>query len=287
MTIYRRLIKMMDRPGLRRILGSAAGAYARRRTGLDVHVFYDEAWTRQVGTCYLAESATFDWSAGKIAGWKKDLEDVLQLYRGWWFYQYKPKEGDVIVDIGAGIGDDAMIFSQAVGRRGRVLCVEAHPSTFRLLQKNCRYNRLENVTAVHQALMDKTCTVSIENRTGYQANTIVQSDNNRESSIEVPACSFDELCARHKIEHIGFIKMNIEGAERFAIKGMPRMIQHVDQVCIACHDFIGEHNDFYRTKALVVEFLRSHGFAVSLRENHPDPWVRDHVHGNHVARKTD
>jgi len=62
------------------------------------------------------------------------------------------------------------------------------------------------------------------------------------------------------------------------------MIQHISQLCIACHDFIGEHNDFYRTKALVTDFLRSNGFAVSLRDHHPDPWVRDHVHGKRVAK---
>src|ERR1022692_2467990 len=118
MTLYRRIIKQLDRPGLRHLLGYAATAYARRKTGLDVHIFYNEAWTRRVGTCYLAESATFDWDAHKIAGWKKDLDDLLHMYRDWWFYQYKPKEGDVIVDIGAGIGDDAMVFSQAVGKQG-------------------------------------------------------------------------------------------------------------------------------------------------------------------------
>jgi FkbM family methyltransferase len=284
MTIYRQIIRLFDRPGLRHLLGFAATAYARHKTGLDVRIFYNEAWTRRIGTFYLAESATFDWSADNVAGWRKDLDDVLHLYRGWWFHQYKPKEGDVIVDIGAGIGDDAIVFSHAVGQRGRILSVEAHPATFRLLQKNCRYNRLENVTALHQALMDKTCAVAIETRSGYQANTISQLKDNRQSSLSVPACSLDELCARQKIDHIDFLKMNIEGAERFAIKGMPRMIGHISQLCIACHDFIGEHNDFYRTKGLVVDFLKSNGFEVSLRENHPDPWVRDHVYGKRLAQ---
>jgi hypothetical protein len=78
--------------------------------------------------------------------------------------------------------------------------------------------------------------------------------------------------------------MNIEGAERFAIQGMPRMIQHISQVCIACHDFLSEQNEFYRTKALVTDFLKSNGFALSLLENDPAPWVRDHVHGKRVAQ---
>jgi len=284
MTIYRQIITVFDRPILRHILGYAASSYARRKTGLDVQIFYDEAWTRKIGTYYLAESPTFDWSAHHLAGWKKDLEDVLQMHRDWWFPHYKPKEGDVIVDIGAGIGDDAILFSKAAGQRGRVLSVEAHPATFRLLQKTCGYNRLQNVTAVHQAIMDKTCTVYIEDRPGYAANTIMQSKDECPSGLKVPACSFDDLCAQQNIEHIDFLKMNIEGAERFAIQGMPRMIKRISHLCIACHDFLGEKNDFYRTKAVVSDFLRSNGFDVSILHNHPEPWVRDNVHGKRLAK---
>jgi FkbM family methyltransferase len=280
MTIHRKIINLMDRPGLRRALACVATGYAKRKTGLDVRIFYDgEAWTRQVGAYYLAESATFDWSAFKIAGWKENLGDLLDMYRDWWFFMYRPKEGDVIVDIGAGIGDDAIAFSKAVGRFGRVLSVEAHPATFRLLQKNCRYNHLDNTTCVHQALMDKTCMVSIDDRTNYKANTINQTTDHVPSSHEVPACSFDELCAQQNIHKIDFLKMNIEGAERLAIHGMQNTIKNVSQLCIACHDFIGEHNDFYRTKQLVTDFLKTNGFTVSVREQHPDPWVRDHVYG--------
>jgi FkbM family methyltransferase len=270
----------MDRPGLRRILAWLATGYAKQKTGLDVRIIHaDGAWVRKTGNYRLAESQTFDWTAPKIAGWKEDLGDLLDMYRDWWFYQYKPKHGDVIVDIGAGIGDDALIFSKAVGLKGKVLSVEAHPATFQLLQTNCLHNHLQNTSYVHGALMDKTGTVTIDSRANYKANTISRAVKDASSVYQVPACSFDELCARHGIEHIDFLKMNIEGAERLAIQGMPRMIQHISQLCIASHDFISENNEFYRTKNLVIDFLKSHGFQVTVRDQHPDPWVRDHVYG--------
>ena len=126
--------------------------------------------------------------------------------------------------------------------------------------------------------MDKAGTAYIENRPGYKGNTIVEGGGTA-SPHAVPACSLDELCAEHHIEQIGFLKMNIEGAERLAIRGMPQMIQRTGSVCIACHDFLGAQSEFYRTKAVLVDFLRSNDFAVVLREQHPDPWVRDHVYG--------
>ncbi|MGA2137406.1 MAG: hypothetical protein ABSH14_00945 [Verrucomicrobiia bacterium] len=144
MTLTRRLIRFLDHPGGRVVLSRLGTAYARSRNHLDVQVFYDDAWIRRVGQRFLAESFHFDWQAGAMAQWKEDLRDVLDMHRGWWFYRYQPAAGDVIIDVGAGIGDDALIFSKAVGKQGRILAIEAHPVTFKLLEKTCYYNRLEN-----------------------------------------------------------------------------------------------------------------------------------------------
>lgn len=279
MTLQRQIIDALDRSGSRKLLGMLMTVYARQQTGLDVKIFHDgDAWVRRVGNRYLAESKTFDWSAPKIAGWKPELGDLLDMYRDWWFYQYKPREGDTIVDIGAGIGDDAIAFSQAVGKTGRVLSVEAHPDTFALLSKNCVYNGLANVRCLHFAMMDRRGTVSIDSRENYKACTVGDPAIKPEC-YQVPGCSLDELCELQGIASIDFLKMNIEGAERLAIRGMQRMLSKTTHLCIACHDFIAKENEFYRTKALVRDFLRENGFKVSVREDHADPWVRDHVYG--------
>ena len=270
----------MDRPGLRGSLAYLATAYARRKTGLDVRLFYAEgARTREAGSLHLAESPTFEWTAPTIARWKPDMADRLDMYRDWWFHQHTPKPGDTVVDIGAGIGDDAILFSRTVGPTGRVLSVEAHPFTYQLLKRNRDRNDLKNVTVEHLALMDKDGFVAIDERTKYETNTITHANGQNGTAHQVPACSLDDLCARHKIDRIDFLKINIEGAERFAIKGMTRMIDRTSALCIACHDFIGERDEFYRTKALVVDFLKSNGFTIALREQHSDPWVSDHVYG--------
>lgn len=277
MTIQRRFINLFDRPGLRWILANLTTFYARQKTGLDLRVFYEDAWVRRVSELYLAESPTFPWYASKIAGWKPSLGEVLDMYRDWWFYKYQPKEGDVVVDIGAGIGDDALVFSKAVGKGGRVLSVEAHPTTFALLLKNCQYNHLSNVTCVHSALMDKPGTVYIDDRPDYKGSTVSESGNAHKAHA-VTACSLDELCERAGVNQIDFLKMNIEGAEQFAIRGMNQIINHTEHVCIACHDFIGKQGDFYRTKALITQYLQDRGFEVAFRPEHPDPWVRDHAY---------
>ena len=279
MTLKRRLIQFLDHPGGRAILSRLGTAYARSRTGLDAQVFYDDAWIRRVGQWYLAESSHFHWEAEAMAKWQEDLHELLDIHRDWWFYRYQPAEGDVIIDVGAGIGDDALVFSRAVGSRGRVLSIEAHPRTFRLLEKTCRYNHLENTQPIHGALMDKSGPVFIEDRDSYQGNTVRSDNEGDELRHRVAGVTLDELCDQHHIGRIDFLKMNIEGAERLAIEGMEKMIPNIRRVSIACHDFLAGGGEFYRTKALVANFLRARGFEVCSRDDHPEPWVRDQVHG--------
>ncbi|HEY2460768.1 MAG TPA: FkbM family methyltransferase, partial [Candidatus Acidoferrum sp.] len=83
------------------------------------------------------------------------------------------------------------------------------------------------------------------------------------------------------INQIDFLKMNIEGAERFALPGMESMIAHIRHICVACHDFRSNlgHGENFRTRAFVEEFLSNHGFTIVSRRDDPRDYVRDHVFG--------
>ena len=81
--------------------------------------------------------------------------------------------------------------------------------------------------------------------------------------VEVRAVPLDGLCEERGIREVAWVKMNIEGAERDALRGMERMAPHVQHLTISCHDFLG--TEWGRTKDFVVEWLESHGFTVQLR----------------------
>jgi hypothetical protein len=55
--------------------------------------------------------------------------------------------------------------------------------------------------------------------------------------ILVPATMLNHLCEQQGLKDVAFLKMNIEGAERYALLGMERVIQNIRQICVACHDF--------------------------------------------------
>jgi len=58
--------------------------------------------------------------------------------------------------------------------------------------------------------------------------------------------------------------MNIEGAERLALPGMKGIVEETEIACVSCHDFkyARTRNEFFRTKAIVEEFLKNHGFVL-------------------------
>jgi FkbM family methyltransferase len=277
MTLRRALIDAADRSVGRAALATLSTRYARRGTELDVEILYDRAWVHRIGPTYIPVSDRFEYRRD----WDSVQATMLDPIEENWFFAYRPGEGDTVVDIGAGDGLDSLAFSCVVGPGGRVLAVEAHPRTFVLLEQTCRLNGLSNVTPVQCAVMDRPGTVTMVEEGSHRDfySVIGGSNGSTPRTAEVPAKTLDELCREQEIAEVDLLKMNIEGAERYAVKGAEEVLARTSHVCIACHDFTSERDHELATKELVVEFLAGHGFELIRRDDHPLPWVRDHVHG--------
>ena len=159
-----------------------------------------------------------------------------------------------------------LTFSRAVGDSGRVICVEAHPRTFRCLQKLVEYNRLENVIPIHCAVAEPGCEETIiQDSSEYLRNRVGGT-----RGFRIPARTIDSIVVELGLTRIHFLKMNIEGAERLAILGMTETIQRSQTFCICCHDFLADvcGDDLLRTREAVTEFLRQNDLRV-VQESEP------------------
>jgi FkbM family methyltransferase len=281
MWIDQTLVDALDNPVGRPELSRRATAIVRDvLAGIDIEILWDEMWMRRVGPHYFPDPDLLRNPEPKWQRWATQAEKHLRDADDYWFHVYKPRPGDVIVDIGAGRGEDVFAFSRAVGPHGRVFAVEPHPVSFRLLRKFCLLNSLSNVTAVNFACVDQPARLQIETLPVWESN-YVRSGEPAPSSHPVEGVTFDSISERYQLSRIDFLKMNIEGAERSALPGCRHALHRTRNVCIAAHDFRAARGegDTFRTLAFVKEFLASAGFRLITRDDDPRYYVPYHVHG--------
>jgi FkbM family methyltransferase len=151
-----------------------------------------------------------------------------------------------ILDIGAHVGYYARLFSQLVGQDGQVIAFEPHPRTHQVLQKNLSNH--SNVEALQVAVSNEAGTAELYDYLMMSASGSLHYD---ESMIELqkaqlstydvapriakdfPVETFSvetvqiDTCLQEKgIEQVDLIKMDIEGAEMNALRGMTNIIQN-------------------------------------------------------------
>ena len=286
------LVKMLDRPGGRWALAAIATSYARRLnrriTGVPpLRVLYDRkvgAWGRAQGRRVVIDGATFKYFADDLSLTADGVPPWVAIARQLWYREYQPKPGDVILDIGAEVGTDTVAFADAVGPTGRVIAVEAHPVTCRLLERTVELSGIgDRVTCLNAAITSTAGTVIIEDDSvSTLRSTIVREG----SGHKVRGLSLDDLCAELGLKDVALLKMNIEGAERDALQGANGTLAKTRHVVVAAHDFRADRGDgeSYRTRDFVLKLLSAAGLATQMA-----PWdprrdaaaYRDHVLARH------
>jgi FkbM family methyltransferase len=277
MTLRRALLRALDKPGGRSVLGLGMSYLARQHApGAEVY-FHRGMWMHRIDSRVFVDSPQIDYHPSTFRWWPNEHARREQFAKDHWFHAYQPQFGDLVLDIGAGKGEDLYTFSSAVGPAGSVLAIEAHPITFACLRLFCEINGLSNVTYFHSAIIDKTGSVSISDLETWQENRI--GPGGLAASTRVPGVSLDDFIRRHNLRRIDFLKMNIEGAEALAIQGMQRALGITRALCISCHDFRaargeGEH---FRTREVVSRAVEQAGFTVVSRAADTRPYIADQV----------
>jgi FkbM family methyltransferase len=281
--LLRSVINALDRKGSRQALAVLYTAYAKSVTRADVAVRYDgDLWSHRKNDWIFPDGESFGYDLGSMNRWLNEPEIYFQTVKTYWYKMYQPKPGDVVLDVGAGRGEDTLSFSRAVGNQGRVLAIESHPYSFRLLNKLCEANHMDNVLPVHAAVADKSGTMFVaESQNGEWRADTVNGDGN---GVAVDSVTIDQLCGQYHIDGIAFMKMNIEGAERLALPGMIESLSRTDIVCISCHDFLADRGlgESYRTRTFVEDFLVSAGFEI-VEFPYTYDFERDHIHARRRA----
>ena len=126
-------------------------------------------------------------------------------------------EGMTVLDLGAYSGLASIMFSQAVGRTGTVVAVEADSQNTECIKRNfSNYGKYsENkIFLLEGAVWNNTdgLEFSTEGNMGSSVASIV--GRNRGLVSKVPSFTLSAIADRFKLQRVDFIKCDIEGAER-------------------------------------------------------------------------
>lgn len=178
------------------------------------------------------------------------------------------QSGDVGVDLGANLGYYALMEAKLVGPRGRVIAVEPVPTNVAVLRQNVALNQYAHME-VHQAAIAAECGEAkmwITQQSNF-CNLLSENDETIKQdirrthageefaeSIAVPTMTLDRFLEERGVTNINFIRMDIEGYEINATRGMAKTFRNATQVLKL---FIEVHNNhFVDPCAIVAPWMR-------------------------------
>lgn len=152
----------------------------------------------------------------------RNFEDLTVLnpdfepFMNAWF---RPKRGDVFVDIGSHVGKYTVQVAKIVGAEGLDVALEPHPETFKALRNNIELNDLQNVIARNTAAWNRSGKLNF--CFGGSASEFSAHGKPGKGTIEVEAKTVDELLIHDlKLQRVDWIKIDVEKAETEVLEGL-------------------------------------------------------------------
>jgi FkbM family methyltransferase len=134
------------------------------------------------------------------------------------------KPGDVVIEGGGCWGDTALYFAEKSGKEGMIYTFEFIPKNLKLLKHNLSLNpHISNIHLIEHPMWEKKGidTYFIDN--GPASRVSFEKITNNDGKVTTQ--SIDSLVKEKSINKVDFIKMDIEGAELFALKGAEETIK--------------------------------------------------------------
>ena len=129
--------------------------------------------------------------------------------------------GMTVVDVGANLGYYSLLASKLVGESGRVIALEPNSENCRLLLSSLRLHGTGNVQLVPVAADTATGWAYYSTHVGSNGGLIDDRDLLAHPGVVVPTFRLDDIVDGP----VGFLKMDVEGAEGRVVKGATRLIE--------------------------------------------------------------
>lgn len=147
--------------------------------------------------------------------WEKEVTDLVKGI---------VSKGMTFIDLGSHIGYYTILAADLVGKNGRVFAFEPDPNNYALLIRNIEANGYENVTPVNKAVSNKTGAAKLFLNPDNKGDHKLWASHERQQWVNVEATTLDNFFENHA-SRVDVIKMDIEGGEMAALRGMAKLIE--------------------------------------------------------------
>jgi len=173
-----------------------------------------------------------------------------------WLLTRFQQPGDRVLDLGANVGT----FSLAAAAAGfQVLAVEASPKHVELLRRSKQHNGFGDLQVVHAAASDRPGVLRFHPAEQWG---MVAHPQMAEPTIEVPAMRVDDLLEQVGWDQVHFIKIDIEGSEIAALRGMTTLLSRETSPVIVYESNGLSLSWFGYSVGDLWKLLAGHGFRV-------------------------
>ncbi len=153
-----------------------------------------------------------------VEEWRvKELDDELEFLKT---LMDDLKEEDIFFDIGACVGLYAI---HAALRCKQVFAFEPDPGFQQRMQRNCTLNRVNNIQILPWAVSDRSGRTNLFTG-GVAGRSPSLRDFGQGATLSVKTRSLDEEIQQGRLSRPTIIKMDIEGAEGLALRGMSNLL---------------------------------------------------------------
>lgn len=193
-----------------------------------------------------------------------DGYNLLSCYRLWpgeikgYFLHHELREGDIVIDAGAYLGDFSLYAAKVVGNSGKVISFEPHPLSYKKLVDNIKLNKLTNVIPINRGLYSENTNLNLyDSALGTSSIYLSKESQNEEENFNIDVVRLDDQLQKLNVNRVDFIKMDIEGAEIEAIKGCNEILrQNNVNLAIASYHVVNGS----MTSGLLEDLLKDMGY---------------------------
>ncbi len=179
------------------------------------------------------------------------------------------ESGMKVIDVGANVGIYTVLLGKAIRPFGHIWSFEPYQPVASYLKRNIEMNELDNVTVIEKAVAEKEGVLDfhIFSDGDDVYNSLGAAERPEEQlyavrKIPVSVTTLDTVADETGIEKIDILKIDVEGAEEWVLKGAERLIRRSPNLQIVMELYEPSVQQCGCSIKRLIELLGSWGFSM-------------------------